>query len=414
MRVAMVAVLLAVLVLGIPLAFAIRSVVLSDERGELQRLALSAAVTVSPAFSSGDPIELPASDGDVAVGVYDRTNRRVSGQGPVMLDPQVRGAFSGSSFSGGVGSELVVATPVSSGERVIAVVRAATPESAVRLRVAAWWAVLLAACGSAALLAGVVAARQSRRLAQPLVVLAGSARRLGEGDFTVLHEPSGVRETDEVGIALDTTARRLGSLLERERSFAARASHQLRTPLTQLQLELESGLGADDPELRGAARAAVEIAERLSETIDDVLASVRAGGSSERLDIEGLLEQLRTIWQGTLASQGRPLRVRVDGPLVASARLPAVRQILQVLLDNALKHGAGEVTLRARKTHGAIAVDVIDQGSAPPLSIRRSDARIGLAMALSLAEAEGGRLLVSQGAGGTRFTVVLLLAAPPS
>lgn len=406
----MVAVLLAVLVLGVPLAFAIRSVVMSDERSELQRLALSAAVTVSPAFSTGDPIELPASKGDVAVAVYDRSSRRVSGEGPSLLEPQMRSTFSGSSFSGGVESKLVVAAPVSSGEQVIAVVRAATPESAVRLRVAAWWAVLLAACCSAALLAGVVAARQSRRLAQPLVVLAGSARQLGDGDFSVLYEPSGVRETDEVGVALDRTARRLESLVERERSFAARASHQLRTPLTQLQLELESGLDADDKELRGAARAAMEIAERLSETIDDVLASVRASNSSERLDIEGLLEQMRTVWQGTLASQGRPLRVRVDGPLVASARLPAVRQILQVLLDNALKHGAGEVTLRARKTHGAVAVDVIDQGSAPPLSLRRSDARIGLPMALSLAESEGGRLLVSQGPGGTRFTVVLPLA----
>lgn len=64
------------------------------------------------------------------------------------------------------------------------------------------------------------------------------------------------------------------------------------------------------------------------------------------------------------------------------------------------------MTLHARESHGAVAVDVADQGVAPAIGVAE-DGRLGLSLARSLAEAERGRLVVDQSGGGTRFTILL-------
>jgi signal transduction histidine kinase len=78
--------------------------------------------------------------------------------------------------------------------------------------------------------------------------------------------------------------------------------------------------------------------------------------------------------------------------------------VVAVLLDNAVTHGAGTVTLSVRDAGGALAIDVADEGAGPPdpdvAFARRSDGArghgIGLSLARSLAEAEGGRLRISR------------------
>jgi len=82
-----------------------------------------------------------------------------------------------------------------------------------------------------------------------------------------------------------------------------------------------------------------------------------------------------------------------------------VRQVLSVLLDNAAGHGSGTVTIEVRDAGDALAIDVSDQGSGitvrpEELFTRRAGRAaghgIGLALARSLAEAEGGRLSLTR------------------
>lgn len=406
LRVALTAVVVAILVLGLPLAFAVNRIVHADERSELEKLALSAAVTVSPDYATGDGIELPSTESRVRLAVYDDHGQRVSGAGPVELEPRGRKVLTGTVVASTFGDELVQLVPVTSGEKVIAVVRAASDESAVTRRVAIWWAGLAGLCLLAASCAVGVAAWESRRLARPLTDLAKAAGDLGDGDFSVRTVPSGVAEIDTAGRSVNRTAERLGLLVERERSFAALASHQLRTPLTGLQLELEAGLERGGDELTRAAQSAMHTADGLSRTIDDVLHLAREETPRTSFDVETLLEECRTQWQGQLAAVDRPLRVVVEETLSMSASLPAARQILHVLMDNALRHGRGAVTLHARESHGAVAIDVADQGKVTTI-IWAGDGRLGLPMARALAVAEGGRLIVDHSDEGTKFTVLL-------
>jgi signal transduction histidine kinase len=116
-------------------------------------------------------------------------------------------------------------------------------------------------------------------------------------------------------------------------------------------------------------------------------------------------------WHGALAAEGRPITVRgpVSQEVVASRA--AVRQILQVLLDNALRHGRGEVTVTVREAHDAVAVDVTDRGSSAPARWQHG---LGLGLARSLAENNGGRLLVaSDELGHARVTLLLPVPAAP-
>jgi signal transduction histidine kinase len=251
-------------------------------------------------------------------------------------------------------------------------------------------------------------------LSTPLRRLASAATALGSGDFSVRPEHTGVAEIDETGEALSATAQRLEAQLARERAFTTQASHQLRTPLTRLRLELEAGLAGDPDRLPDAARDALETADHLARTVDDVLALAHGQQRpGPGLELENLLADLLAHWQGTFALDDRPLRLVVEPGLVAAAAPAAVRQVLQVLVENALHHGRGPVTVSARATAGAVALDVADRGSAPVPwpPAPEPTGRLGLAMARSLAESQGGRLLLDSGSGGTRFTL-LLPAAP--
>jgi signal transduction histidine kinase len=128
-----------------------------------------------------------------------------------------------------------------------------------------------------------------------------------------------------------------------------------------------------------------------------------------------LLEEVRQNWHADLAARGRPLRIETaPEPPVCLASTAAVRQILDVLVDNAVRHGAGAVTLVVRESGDALAIDVIDEGTvigddSGDLFRRRTAASghgIGLAMARSLAEADGGRLLLGRPSPPT-FTLLL-------
>ena len=111
---------------------------------------------------------------------------------------------------------------------------------------------------------------------------------------------------------------------------------------------------------------------------------------------------------------------RLDaGTLLAAADEGVVREIVTVLIDNAFRHGAGAVTVSVRRRDPWLRVEVRDEGSGfggdPESAFERSVTRdghgIGLALARSLAHAEGGRLSILI-AGECPVVGLALRAAP--
>jgi signal transduction histidine kinase len=415
---------LAIVLFGVPLAVAVLQYVMQVERSELERTADSVAMRVAAHVYDEEQIANIDAGGAVRVTVYDSDGDRLGGAGLPGDGTEVVQALAGVVGTAMDGGDLVVAVPVTHEDEVIGAVRAVAPRSAALQIVALVWVAMAALAALAIAAAWLVGRRQARRLAQPLEDLAVAARRLGEGDFSVRIRQGGIAEIDSVGSALNSTAGRLDDLLARERAFSADASHQLRTPLAGLRLRLEAALESPRQDLGPAIAASLVDADRLESTIDELLALARdrcADGASP-VDLRGLLGEMSPEWRGRLALQGRGLELSVEsGTPDPRASTAAVRQILAVLVDNATTHGARTVAVTVREVTDAVAIDVSDEGAGvheceSDLFARRADQRgghrIGLALARRLAEAEDGRLELTQRTPPT-FTL-LLPPAPPA
>lgn len=430
LHVAVVAVTVALLLFGVPLAVAARAMIITEERGELERAALLASRQIGPDFRLGDPVELPAVESDKKIAVYDSTLvlRTAAGSGPAVADAVTRTAAGGTQADADVNGDLVLAVPVTVAENVVAVVRVATPQRLVWGWVLLAWTALTLTAALALVVAGLVARRQARLLSAPLEALATAAARVGAGDLQIRTPPTGVPEVVRLAQTQNDMLTRLSDLIERERRFTADVSHQLRTPLTGLTLALQNALRSSEadpsPPLRPALQDAAERVRALERTVEDILSLARSQNSSldtsHTCAIEDVVTELERRWHGTFAAAGRPFTVRLQDT-DASTAVPVfpVTEILTVLLDNATRHGRGGVEVTFRDLTTVVAVDVSDEGEvtfSQAQLFRRGrsgsgSSGIGLALARSIAEASGGRLALSSPAP-TRFT--LLLPATPA
>jgi signal transduction histidine kinase len=401
---------------GLPLALAAASYFISQEATELERAADRVALDVAAdVVHSRQPGALDIPARDILLALYGPDGRLLSGNGPTRADPVVEQAIADNTMHHeSARGTLTAAVPIPDQAGGNYAVRASTATSEVYPKIALTWLAMLGLGLVILTLTWQLARWQARRLARPVEDLARSASKLGDGDFTVRAVPSGISEIDTAATALNQAAERISDLVERERAVTTQASHQLRTPLAGLRLCLENALATPGADFPAATREAIAAADRLEHTIDDLisLARIHTDRRPEPLDIAALLTEVDSAWRGLLAKEGRSLSVQADSgqsPVRVSAA--AVRQILAVLVDNAVHHGRGRVDVHARDTIGSIAVDVRDQGSvdvdeAVFASSAATGHGIGLPLARSLAEAEGARLLITR-RKPTTFTLFL-------
>jgi len=229
------------------------------------------------------------------------------------------------------------------------------------------------------------------------------------------------REVDGVdGTTLNEMLDRLRGSYDRERRFVADASHELRTPVAVIKAELEGALrrAPADPDLRESLRAAVDECDRLAQLAEDLLVLARSGDGAlavrpAPLDPAELLEHVRTRFSARAAEHGRALRVDAEPGLILDADELRLSQALGNLVDNALRHGAGAITLSARRAGEEVELAVADEGAGPAPEVRpraferfargdeartRGGAGLGLAIVRAIAEAHGGAAELGDGA----------------
>jgi len=286
----------------------------------------------------------------------------------------------------------------------------------------------LAVIGLVALLGGMlVAYLLAGSLARPLSRLADTAGRLGEGDLSArAGELGGATEIEEVAESFDEMADRLEAAIRAQRAFVANASHQLRTPLTGMKLRLETAMEEAPPgDFRRQLEAADKEVDRLSEIVDDLLATSRERETTETHG-EASADLGRAATRAVSRWEAKAVRARAtltaSGPgAVAAASEPDVDQILDNLIDNALSHAPGSaVAVVADRTGEGALLAIQDDG--PGIRAEELDlvterfyrgkgatpggSGLGLAIVRELAERWGGRLEVhSAPREGTRVQV---------
>jgi two-component system, OmpR family, sensor kinase len=259
---------------------------------------------------------------------------------------------------------------------------------------------------------------------RPVEAMRSRAERISlNGSDELLPLPAAGDEIRRLGETLNDMVERLRRSFERERRFVGDASHELRTPVAVLKTELEVALRSGDygPSVREALVAAVEECDHLAQLAEDLLVIARAteGGlpvRHERLTVGALLREVGERFADRAAQQGSAIRVEAPDALTVHADALRLRQAVGNLVDNALRHGEGEVVLRASALDSGVAIDVADAGKGFPPDVSgraferfaRSDAArasggsgLGLAIVRAVAEAHGGAASIVPGPGAT-------------
>jgi signal transduction histidine kinase len=387
--------LAAILVLGVPLGLVESARARSDARGRLEREADRIAVAANGEASAATLAHLlPAGHAAVVAGRPGGTLRL--GRTPS-------------------GATLAARSGAPQGVRVTVFAPAA---EITRREVQVWLLIgALAIAGTAA--AAGLAVLQARRFIRPLKRLSATSARLGAGDFSARAGRMDLPELDQVAAALDGAAAQIAQLVGRQREFAANVSHQLRTPLTAMRLRLDELSTLEDPaEARAELHATMRVADRLERTVADLLALARAGdiGRPRDVDLAELAREHAAGWRPLYARAGRALRADIEAPLPARVSPGGVAQALDVLLENAITHGAGTTRLRAAVADGRSVLAVEDDGPGVPESLELTifehsvstagSTGIGLPLARALVEADGGRLILAR-PRPPRFEIVI-------
>jgi signal transduction histidine kinase len=248
----------------------------------------------------------------------------------------------------------------------------------------------------------------ARRLARPIQDLARAADRIGSGDARPVGRRYGIGELDRVAEGLDNAAQRVTDLISAEQDFAVDASHQLRTPLTGLSMRLEEVVAAaDNPEVvREEATAALAQTDRLAHVVGQLLGRARrsSSGAPRLSSIDDIISQQVTEWEPAFRAVSRKLEVTGDKGLRAYVSAGGVSQVVATLLDNALVHGGGTVSIRTSQTARSVVIEVKDEGKGVPADLvhrifERSvsgagGTGLGLALAKSVASSDGGQLVL--------------------
>jgi signal transduction histidine kinase len=221
----------------------------------------------------------------------------------------------------------------------------------------------------------------------------------------------GVTELDQVADGLDSAARRVTHLLTADRELAIDASHQLRTPLTALSMRLEEMIAsADDPEVvREEGTAALAQAERLADVVSQLLSPARrvAAGSAAFISVDRIVLQQITEWEPAFRRAGRKMVLIGESRLQAYVTPGGLAQVIATLLDNALMHGKGTVTIRRSQSASSVVIEVEDEGDGVPAELvsrifersvsgRPEGTGLGLALARTMAAADGGRIVLAR------------------
>ena len=279
--------------------------------------------------------------------------------------------------------------------------------------------ILLASLGALALLtalAGVVGWFVAGLVITPLRSIADDARTVTRGDLKARIDYDGPRdEVGELAEALNAMLDELADAVERQRRFAANASHELKTPIATIQTVADVALSGGDADLRPALGRIREVNARNAATVSALLqlANVQV---RDRAAVD-----LAAVCREVGAAHGMP--VDTAEPLTVEASPTLIRQAVDNLARNAAIHGTGgSIALRRAGACAEITVesggDQLDPAEVatwtePFARARRtagSGHGLGLALVKAIAKAHGGSLELAPRAGGG-LVVKLLLPA---
>ena len=197
------------------------------------------------------------------------------------------------------------------------------------------------------------------RLRRPLRALVGAAADVGRGRVPAPLEESGPQEIQTVSRAFNQMTRDLARLEDDRALILAGVSHDLRTPLARLRLGLEMA-DADAP-LKGGMAADIDEMDCI---IGQFLDFARAAGGEPAAptDLAALARDIAARYRDA----GHALTEEIVAVPEVTVRPMAIRRLITNLVDNAIRHGEGDIRLRVAPASRAAVIEVLDRGPGIP------------------------------------------------
>ncbi|MFZ4540851.1 MAG: ATP-binding protein [Rickettsiales bacterium] len=243
-----------------------------------------------------------------------------------------------------------------------------------------------------------------RNQVRPIVTLSHVAEQLGLGHDVASFKPSGANEVRRAGKAFLVMSERIRRHVQSRTEMLAGISHDLRTPLTRMKLELE--LATMDAVTRTALSNDID---EMGKMIDEYLDFARgdAGELAEPIDLNQLLTNIADDYRRSK----REVYYTTTNSVELMLRPQAMRRALTNLIDNALRYGGGEATLTLEQSTAFVRIKVTDIGEGipseaqetvfkpftrlePSRNTQTGGVGLGLSIARAIAQSHGGDVML--------------------
>jgi len=426
----------AVTALALPLAVAIAArdtqVVFIDRQADTARFAGFADPALRTGQTDGLSARLSTYDGlfGIVAAVFNRDGRLVlASRSDARLDAPgiadaIRSALAGEGSPAGQivwpwqSRPLVIAEPVGHAGEIIGAVVTISPVGGIRSATLTGWTWVAAFALLALLAAGYAARRLTGWILRPVLRLDEAAHAIAAGSGSArVPDAGGPVELRRFAQSFNTMVDGMQQLLERRRVFVSFAGHQLRNPLAALRLRVENLM----PHLDDAAGEdhvlTLDEVDRLARVCDGLLAlaSVESGHPPQLAvaDATRIAADRVAAWQPVAGRAEIRLVPPAGEPVAVLALDGTLDQVLDVLLDNAIKFAGAGATVVVTVGSGVdgVIVDVRDDGPGlPPEAMsdatlpywrspqhhRQPGTGLGLAIVATLLAAGGGDLVLRQ------------------
>jgi two-component system sensor histidine kinase TctE len=282
--------------------------------------------------------------------------------------------------------------------------------------------------------------RRIQRDLQPLGQLEEAIGRRHAADLAPLPDEvkagASTRDVERIAQAIDSMLARLAEGVQAQREFAGNVAHELRTPLAGIRAQAAFALSQPDAQVwRTQLEGIAQAEQRASRLVDQLLALARAregrggGVAREPIALDAIAREVLLRFMPRARSAGVDLGGEgLDEPIVVQADRALVEGILNNLVDNALRYGAGHaeprITVAIARAPGGVELSVTDNGEGwPSHDLERLTRRweqgdpgrragegagLGLAIVTRYAELLGAQFSIGEAPGGGARATLLL------